>query len=83
MAAALPIFEMGIAGALVVPGTRVGAGWAAVALLGVFSGATGLRLMAGERPPCACFGTGNARPISGGTLVRNAVLVALAVLATG
>jgi hypothetical protein len=38
-------------------------------------------LVAGRRPECACFGAWSAKPIGVGHVVRNGVLLALAVLA--
>ncbi len=54
---------------------------AAAAMLLAFSAAIALRLRDAERPSCACFGAWSAREIGGGHLVRNAVLLALSVLA--
>lgn len=58
--------------------------WIATALLVVFSAALAkvLRRPQSERPACACFGRWSAKPVSAGSLARNAVLVALAVAAT-
>ena len=39
------------------------------------------QLVDGRHPPCACFGAWSHRPLSGAHLVRNAVLVAVAVVA--
>lgn len=57
--------------------------WLALALLGAFTAAVLGNLVRGRRPPCPCFDPRAERPISGATLVRNAGLLALAVLATG
>ena len=40
-----------------------------------------VRLAQGRRPPCACFGSRSTRPIGPGTVVRNVVLIALALVA--
>lgn len=53
----------------------------AIVLLLVFSVAIIVRLARGEHPPCACFGAWSAKPIGPGHLARNAVLLAIAVLA--
>lgn len=53
----------------------------AVAMLVVFSGLLSLRLAQGRRPPCACFGSWSAEPLSWRHLARNAALIALAVIA--
>lgn len=79
----LPIVEVGVTVTLLVPATRTAGAIVAVVMLSVFTGGVAANLLWGRRPPCACFGGGQGRPISGVTLVRNAVLVALAVLATG
>lgn len=55
--------------------------WMAAALIGVFTVLIGIRLAQGRHPPCACFGRLSGRPIGPGTLVRNGVLIGLAVLA--
>jgi hypothetical protein len=38
-------------------------------------------LLDGRHPPCACFGALSRRPIGWGSVVRNLVLLALAVTA--
>jgi uncharacterized membrane protein YphA (DoxX/SURF4 family) len=77
----LPWFEM-LLGAVLVSGL---ARPAAAALAGVvllaFTGLLILNLARGRRPPCACFGASSRRPIGPGSLVRNLVLLALAVIA--
>ena len=77
----LPWFEM-LLGAVLVSGL---ARSAAAALAGVvliaFTGLVVLNLARGRRPPCACFGASSRRPIGPGSLVRNLVLLALAVIA--
>ncbi|WP_419946441.1 MauE/DoxX family redox-associated membrane protein [Candidatus Poriferisodalis sp.] len=57
--------------------------WLALGLLAAFSIAllAALRRPIAERPACACFGRWSAKPVGAGSLVRNAVLTALAVLA--
>jgi uncharacterized membrane protein YphA (DoxX/SURF4 family) len=54
---------------------------AAIVLLIAFSVLIARQLVDGRHPPCACFGAWSHRPLSGGHLVRNAVLVVVAVLA--
>jgi hypothetical protein len=53
----------------------------AVTLLVAFTALIIVRLAHGEHPPCACFGAWSARPIGAAHVARNAVLLALAVLA--
>ena len=77
----LPWFEM-LLGAVLVSGVArpVAAALAGVVLL-AFTGLLILNLARGRRPPCACFGASSRRPIGPGSLVRNLVLLALAVIA--
>ncbi len=53
----------------------------AAALLATFTVLVAVRLSQGRRPPCACFGRLATRSIGPGTIVRNLVLIALAVTA--
>lgn len=55
----------------------------ALALLAAFTLALAsvLRTPIAERPACACFGRWSARPVGVGSLMRNAVLAGLAVVA--
>ena len=78
----LPATELTVAALAAIPGFDLGV-WIAVVLLGVLTVSVTANLAAGRRPPCPCFGVVSARPISGVTLVRNAVLLAVAILATG
>jgi uncharacterized membrane protein YphA (DoxX/SURF4 family) len=58
--------------------------WPAVAALGLFVVFTVVivrRIRDGSRPPCACFGSRSKRPLGAYHVVRNLVLVALAVVA--
>jgi hypothetical protein len=58
--------------------------FAAIGLLSVFTGAVVANLARAEPPPCPCFGTATAdQPVSVRTVVSNAWLLALAVIATG
>jgi hypothetical protein len=54
---------------------------AAIVLLVSFSVLIARQLVDGRHPPCACFGAWSNRPLSGAHLVRNAVLVAVAIVA--
>ena len=54
---------------------------AAIVLLVAFSILIARQLVDGRHPPCACFGAWSHRPLSGAHLARNAVLVAVAVVA--
>ena len=77
----LPWFEI-LLGAVLVSGLArpAAAALAGLVLLG-FTGLLVLNLSRGRRPPCACFGASSRRPIGPGSLVRNLVLLALAVIA--
>ncbi|MBW3615212.1 MAG: methylamine utilization protein MauE [Actinobacteria bacterium] len=81
LALAVPLVEAAVAAGLVLR-PRVGA-WPALALLVAFSAVIVRALAAGAGVPCACFGSTTERPVSARELVRNAVLAAFAVLATG
>ena len=52
---------------------------AATALLAVFTVLVVTSLARGRRPPCNCFGSTSTAPIGPGTLVRNGLLLAVAV----
>ncbi len=52
----------------------------ALGLLVAFTSLLVTRLLQGQRPPCACFGSWSARPLGWRHLVRNAVLIALTLL---
>jgi hypothetical protein len=51
----------------------------ALALLAMFTTLITVRLAQGKRPPCACFGSLSARPLGWRHVLRNGVLMALAV----
>jgi hypothetical protein len=51
------------------------------ALLVSFTALLVTRLVKGERPACACFGSWSARPLGWRHLVRNLVLIVLSILA--
>jgi hypothetical protein len=77
----LPAVEIVVAIALVAVWSAV-PGIVALLLLALFTGVL-LRAQA-RHVPCACFGAGAAdAPVGPGSIVRNGVLAALAVLATG
>lgn len=78
-ASGVVIAEAVVAACLVVNATALVASVAAVTLLSVFSALVVVSLSAGRRPPCNCFGSSSSAPIGMGTLVRNGVLVAMAV----
>ncbi|MEY2567031.1 MAG: hypothetical protein QOE35_1560 [Actinomycetota bacterium] len=74
----LPWLEVAL-GALLV--AQAGGRWtsmAATALLAGFTAAIAAHVARHDDVPCACFGALSSAPVSGRTIVRNAVLVALA-----
>ncbi len=77
----VPWFEVSLGALLVVQLARRPTAAIAIAVLVVFTTLIANRLRRGEHPPCACFGAWSAKPIGPGHLVRNGVLIALAVLA--
>jgi hypothetical protein len=79
---ALPLAEAGLAGALLPHVTAPLAGLAALLLIGVFTIAVARLLRRGQRPACSCLGAVSAEPIGPATIIRNAVLMALAVTVT-
>jgi len=62
----------------VAPDASMGLG---LALLGAFTAVlvAALRIPAGERPRCACFGRWSARPVDGWSVARNLVFAAIGV----
>jgi hypothetical protein len=77
----LPWVELGLGAVLISNLVRRQAAIVALVLLLVFSSLVIARLREGRHPPCACFGAWSARPLGPGHLVRNGVLVVLAIVA--
>jgi uncharacterized membrane protein YphA (DoxX/SURF4 family) len=78
---ALPWVELALGALLISDVIRPVASVVALALLLVFSSLVIARLREGRHPPCACFGAWSARPLGPGHVVRNGLLVVLAVVA--
>jgi hypothetical protein len=80
IAGALPWLELvvgaSVAAGIVEPWPAI----VAIVLLGVFTAWIGAHLARGAHPPCACFGSLSAAPLSWWHLVRNGVLLLLGVL---
>ena len=77
---AVPWLEL-LLGALLVTG--VGGRWTAVpaaTLLGAFTVVVVQRLRVGDTAPCGCFGELSKKPVGYRTLLRNVVLVLLALV---
>jgi hypothetical protein len=79
---AVPWIEI-VLGALLAAGVELPVtGLLAAALVAVFTVLLAVRLAQGRRPPCACFGRLSTRPIGPGSIVRNLILIALALVAS-
>jgi len=79
----LPLAELAVAVALVVPLTVWWGGVAALALLLIFVVGIGYNLAQGRTPDCHCFGQLHSAPAGWSTLIRNLVLAGLAGLVVG
>ena len=80
----VPTAELAIAVSLGVFRDSPVPAFAAIGLLSLFTGAVIANLARAEPPPCPCFGLATAdQPVSARTIVSNAWLLALAVIATG
>lgn len=77
----LPGLELALGALLVVQWQRAALAAVAGVLLVAFTALLAVRIAQGRRPPCACFGSLSARPIGWRHLARNAVLLAVAVMA--
>lgn len=77
----VPWFEIVLGALLVVQFARPVTALVALGLLVVFTALIAVRLAQGRRPPCACFGAVTAKPIGPGHLLRNAVFMAVALVA--
>ncbi len=78
-AAALVIAELGLAIALLLPAARTPALLAALGLLSLYSAAIALNLARGRRHiDCGCAGPAARQSLSGGLVLRNAILIAAA-----
>ncbi len=77
-AVALPLIELAVAAALLVPASVPAGAIAALALLLCFCAAISLAMRRGETPRCHCFGQLHSAPAGTGALVRNGLLAALA-----
>ena len=82
LAPAFAAAEAGVAIALLVPGRASAAATAGALLLLAYTAAIATNLLRGRREiDCGCFGPRLRQPISGGLVVRNAVLVGAALAA--
>jgi uncharacterized membrane protein YphA (DoxX/SURF4 family) len=76
----VPWFEIVLGAILIVQLAPAPAGVVALATLLIFTGLIVRRLAQGQHPPCACFGAWSAKPLGPGHLVRNGILIVLAVV---
>lgn len=77
----LPAAEI-VLGAMLVAQVAVPvAGAVAALLLVAFTVLIGVRISQGKRPACACFGAWSSSPIGAGHVIRNVVLLVLAMTA--
>ncbi len=76
----LPWFEIVLGAALVAQVAPVPVAVVALVTLVAFTALIARRLAQGAHPPCACFGAWSAKPLGAGHLVRNGVLILLAVV---
>ena len=79
VAAVVPFVELAVGALLVAQVARQAVAIAAGALLVAFTALLLVRLSQGRRTPCACFGSLSSRPIGWIDVVRNTLLLALAV----
>ncbi|WP_068030062.1 MauE/DoxX family redox-associated membrane protein [Nocardia mexicana] len=80
VATALPLVEAVLAAAMVPPWTSAAAAAVALVLLTMFTVLVIRLIRGGKRPPCSCFGAASTAPIGGRTVLRNGLLMLLAVL---
>ena len=78
LATVVPFVELVVGALLVAQIARRPVALVAAALLVGFTTLLVVRLVQGQRPPCACFGAWTTKPIGWRNVVRNAVLLALA-----
>jgi hypothetical protein len=81
VAAGVPYAEAVVGAVLLSQWQRPVFAWSAVVMLAAFTALLAAKLAQGERPPCACFGSFTAAPIGPANVVRNLVLMAVAVAA--
>ncbi|WP_330213962.1 MauE/DoxX family redox-associated membrane protein [Pseudomonas sp. Z18(2022)] len=78
----IPVLELVIAFALLVPATRSWAAFSAAGLIVLYAAAIGINLWRGRRDiDCGCAGPDQAQPLRPILLLRNGALVAVALLA--
>lgn len=79
----IPVVELAIAFALLVPVSRSWAALTAASLIALYAAAIGINLWRGRRDiDCGCAGPDQVQPLRPVLLLRNSVLVGLALLAS-
>ncbi len=78
---AVPWVELALGALLVAGVARPAVALAAAAMLSAFTVVLVVRLAEGRRVPCACFGARSTKPIGIGSVLRNLVLIAVALVA--
>jgi thiol-disulfide isomerase/thioredoxin/uncharacterized membrane protein len=78
IALVLPLVELAVAAALLVPTTRVVGTAGALGLLALFSAVIAANLARGRKPECHCFGQLHSAPAGWRTLARNGLLGGIA-----
>ncbi|MBY0278230.1 methylamine utilization protein MauE, partial [Candidatus Binatia bacterium] len=82
LARAVPVVEIAAAVLLVTPRAAAAGGALAAMLLAIYALAMGVNLLRGRRDlDCGCMGPGARSPIGPGLIVRNALLIAVALVA--
>lgn len=76
----LPLAELAVALALVPATSARYAAVGAAALLALFTAAVVVARLRGRKPDCHCFGRLHSKPAGAGTVLRNVLLAAVAVL---
>ncbi len=76
---ALPLAELAIAAAIVIPATRWWGALVALLALVAFIVAIAYQLSRGRKPDCHCFGRFGGGPVGIQTIARNALLAGLAI----
>lgn len=74
----LPLAELAVVVALLLPRSAWGGAIGALALLLLFIAGIGYNLARGRRPDCHCFGQLHSAPAGWSTLIRNLLLAAIA-----
>lgn len=77
---AVPWIELALGALLVVRVAPLLVGVGAIVLLVAFTALLSTNIARGRRPVCACFGAWSRRPLGATHLLRNVVLIALAVV---